>query len=148
MSKKEIKGVRGVLGNYTSQDDNQDDNLEPISIPEATPQAPESVVEPPTQPAEPERSEPAPTAKADAKPRAAVGARKGRPLGSKSGEQGLKQKTTLYLPVAATDDYKRWSWADQCSLSELVGRVLLDYHKKRRAKELGEKKTAATPAME
>jgi len=142
--KKEIKGVRGVLSNYTSEED----NLEPISLPEAMEQAPESVVEPPTRPAEPERPEPAPTAKADAKPRVAVGARKGRPLGSKSGEQVLKQKTTLYLPSVATDDYKRWSWEDKCSLSDLVGRVLLDYHKKRRGKELGDKKTAATPALE
>jgi hypothetical protein len=59
------------------------------------------------------------------------GARRGRPPGTRAGEELVREKTTLRLDKRLMDEYRDWSWEERCQLGELVERALNHYRKQR-----------------
>lgn len=133
MSKKEFKGVRGVLGGLTSGDD----ALKPISLDipaEPTERAPEPVDEPREALPEPAVvAQPKPAAPEKSRKEAApkLKARIGRPPGVKTGNSEPKTKASLWINAALMERYRSRSWQEQCQIGELIERALADYEKRR-----------------
>jgi uncharacterized protein (DUF4415 family) len=57
-------------------------------------------------------------------------ARLGRPPAAKSTPQAPKEKLTVRIPRDLAAEYRDWSWEGRCSLSSLVERAMLEYHKR------------------
>lgn len=109
MARKEVGGVRGVLGGLISDAPHEQTppKQSPVSRPDAGP--------PP---------KPSPTSR----PSKGTRARLGRPPGRQPGKTPPKEKITVRIDVRLAALYRDWSWDERCQLGELVERALRAYH--------------------
>lgn len=61
-------------------------------------------------------------------------ARRGRPLGSKSGEGPLRIKANLFISQEIMTEYDEWSWEERCTRGQLIEQAMFDYHRRKRRK--------------
>lgn len=111
MARKEVGGVRGVLGGLIS------DAPREQSSPTQSP-SPRRETKPPTKPS------------ATSRPLKKTRARLGRPPGRQSGKTSPKEKITVRIDARLAALYRDWSWEERCQLGELVERALRAYHKR------------------
>ena len=108
MARKEVAGVRGVLGGLISPA-----SPEPADVPKAPAAQRQSRV------SVHDRSHRTETPK----PRA----RLGRPPGRRAGKAAPKEKVTVRLDAQLVACYRDWSWDERCQLGELFERALRAY---------------------
>jgi uncharacterized protein (DUF4415 family) len=110
VARKEVGGVRGVLGDLIStsstEKSNDSDSL-PVQCKRST------TISPSVEQPEPRR----------------VPARLGRPAGRQSGQVPPKEKITVRIDARLAAVYREWSWDQRCQLGELIERALRAYRR-------------------
>ena len=112
MARKEVSGVRGVLGGLISASPAEQPAAK--DSPSGRPKSNSNMHTPQEQPEPP-------------KPRA----RLGRPPGRQSGESPPKEKVTVRIDARLAAVYRDWSWDQRCQLGELFERALRAYRSKK-----------------
>ena len=59
--------------------------------------------------------------------RANTGARRGRPMGSRTRDDVAKEKVSFRIPCRLVAEYRSWSWEARCSLSTLAERAMAEF---------------------
>lgn len=110
MARKEVGGVRGVLGELisTSSTEKSDDSDSSAVHCERSTTISASVEQPELR---------------------RVPARLGRPAGRQSGQIPPKEKITVRIDATLAAVYREWSWDQRCQLGELFERALRAYRR-------------------
>ena len=104
---KQLAGIRGVLGNYVTPQENAANSSSVTKYVERNPDQQQRQKKPQT--------------------------RLGRPLGKTEHGRIQREKVTLRIDCEMISDYRDWSWDQRCQLGELVERALADYYRHRKS---------------